>query len=123
MPAPERHAQESSPPPPQPPAAATAAVTSTATSTSTATATATATCPLCGQEFRLDAMGCHDGCPLARRCAVLCCPHCGYEFVDEGPTRRRLARIRSFWYKVTGRSARQVDGSGLKGDRKEGSPR
>lgn len=64
------------------------------------------TCPFCRETFRPDEMSCHDGCPLARHCTVLCCPRCGYEFVDEAPTRQRLARIRSFWYKVTGRTER-----------------
>lgn len=50
-------------------------------------------CPLCHREFPAAEMECHPGCPLAGRCRVICCPHCGYEFVDPAPTARRLRRL------------------------------
>jgi ferrous iron transport protein A len=40
-------------------------------------------CALCGFEFDEQAMLCHSQCPLADGCAILCCPNCGYQFVDE----------------------------------------
>jgi len=56
-------------------------------------------CALCGYEFdeyperRREAclvrsghetgMVCHSQCPLAERCAIICCPNCGYQVVDE----------------------------------------
>ena len=39
-------------------------------------------CPLCGTDF--DGAKCHSACPLARGCAMVRCPHCGYEFVQSG---------------------------------------
>lgn len=47
------------------------------------------TCGLCGYEFDEEALACHGGCPLASRCAIICCPHCGYQQPD--PARSRLA--------------------------------
>ncbi len=40
-------------------------------------------CGLCGFEFDERSMLCHSQCPLAEGCAILCCPNCGYQFVDE----------------------------------------
>jgi hypothetical protein len=41
-------------------------------------------CALCGYRFRPSAetMSC-AGCPIDRRCRVICCPNCGYEFPGE----------------------------------------
>lgn len=41
-------------------------------------------CGLCGHRFApaAETMGC-PRCPMARGCAILCCPRCGYEFVTE----------------------------------------
>ena len=58
-------------------------------------------CALCGFEFDERAMLCHSQCPLADGCAILCCPNCGYQFVDEAKSplaawlRRLLARRRA----------------------------
>jgi|YNPBryunderm2012_1023409.scaffolds.fasta_scaffold03411_6 hypothetical protein len=38
------------------------------------------TCPLCGARFP-ESPSCPSGCPLAARCATVCCPHCHYRFV------------------------------------------
>jgi hypothetical protein len=41
-------------------------------------------CGLCGYRFvpGTETMACAR-CPMARGCAVTCCPRCGYEFVTE----------------------------------------
>ena len=49
-----------------------------------------ARCPLCGGEFPARE-ACAPGCPLGSRCNTLCCPHCGYRFVDE--RRSAFARV------------------------------
>jgi hypothetical protein len=43
------------------------------------------TCGLCGYTFDAQDQGCHAGCPLAawQGCALVCCPQCGYQMVDE----------------------------------------
>jgi hypothetical protein len=48
-----------------------------------APAPALMTCPLCGYRYDPAALNCHAACPLAAGCRVLCCPHCGYQTVDE----------------------------------------
>lgn len=40
-------------------------------------------CALCGYEFDETGLACHTRCPLADGCAIVCCPHCGYQVVDE----------------------------------------
>jgi hypothetical protein len=49
-------------------------------------------CPLCGIDF--EGTTCHAACPLARACAMVRCPACGYEFVQDGFITRLLRRIR-----------------------------
>jgi len=39
-------------------------------------------CPLCSTEF--EGAACRSGCPIARGCAMVRCPRCGYEFVESG---------------------------------------
>lgn len=39
-------------------------------------------CPLCGTDF--SGAACHSSCPMSTRCAMVRCPHCGYEFVESG---------------------------------------
>lgn len=43
------------------------------------------TCPLCGQDFDETELSCQGRCPMAQvqGCSLLCCPHCGYQMVDE----------------------------------------
>jgi len=48
------------------------------------------TCPLCGTRFDRSA-GCTSACPMSSHCITLCCPDCGYRFVDEH--RSMLARF------------------------------
>lgn len=40
-------------------------------------------CALCGYTFDEQAMACHTRCPMSARCAIICCPNCGYQVVDE----------------------------------------
>lgn len=44
-------------------------------------------CPLCNFEFDEQEMTCHTSCAFNRQCAVICCPNCGYQMVDESRTR------------------------------------
>ena len=48
-------------------------------------------CPLCGTDF--EGAECHSSCPMARGCAMVRCPHCGYEFVESG----RIADMLKRW--------------------------
>jgi hypothetical protein len=51
-------------------------------------------CGLCGHRFlpTADTMSCVS-CPFQRRCSVICCPHCGYEFVTESRVVEFFRRI------------------------------
>lgn len=40
-------------------------------------------CALCGYEFDEAGLACHSRCPLAKGCAIICCPNCDYQVVDE----------------------------------------
>jgi hypothetical protein len=56
------------------------------------------TCGLCGHVFDGAALSCQAGCPLAslQGCALVCCPNCGYQMVDE--RRSSAARLlRRLW--------------------------
>jgi Fe2+ transport system protein FeoA len=44
-------------------------------------------CPLCNYEFDESQMTCHTSCAFNKGCAVICCPNCGYQMVDESKTR------------------------------------
>jgi len=37
-------------------------------------------CPLCGRSFEPDEAAACAVCPLLRRCGLVMCPNCGYEF-------------------------------------------
>ena len=39
-------------------------------------------CPLCNLEF--EEAACHSSCPLSNGCAMVRCPRCAYEFVQDG---------------------------------------
>jgi hypothetical protein len=56
------------------------------------------TCPLCGAAFDAEGQGCRPSCPMAKGCAVVCCPACGYSFPQErglaGGLRRLLDRMK-----------------------------
>ncbi len=40
-------------------------------------------------------MQCHSACPMNESCAILCCPQCGYQMVDDSRTKlaSRLRRL------------------------------
>ncbi len=53
-------------------------------------------CPLCGFEYDETQLVCHVACPMASGCAIICCPNCGYQMVDE--KKSRLAKLlRQLW--------------------------
>lgn len=39
-------------------------------------------CPLCGTGFDETALSCHSSCMFNERCAIICCPNCGYQVPD-----------------------------------------
>jgi hypothetical protein len=49
------------------------------------------TCPLCAVDF--ENAGCPPACPLSHGCAMMRCPRCGYEFVEDGPLAKWVRRI------------------------------
>jgi hypothetical protein len=58
-------------------------------------------CPLCGTDFQ--GAECHSSCPMSRGCAMVRCPHCGYEFVESG----RIADLLRRWIR---RAPKAVEG-------------
>jgi ferrous iron transport protein A len=44
-------------------------------------------CSLCGFEFDQTQMACHASCALNQYCAVICCPNCGHQTVDESKSK------------------------------------
>ena len=48
-------------------------------------------CPVCGFEYDETALDCHAACPMAQGCAIVCCPNCGYQSVDE--SKSALAKL------------------------------
>ncbi|MBM4424113.1 MAG: hypothetical protein FJ030_12090 [Chloroflexi bacterium] len=53
-------------------------------------------CSLCGYEYDETNMACHAACPMSNGCAILCCPNCGYQVVDE--SKSGLAKLlRRLW--------------------------
>ena len=40
------------------------------------------TCALCGYEFDAAQLTCHASCVFNERCAIICCPNCGYQVPD-----------------------------------------
>lgn len=48
-------------------------------------------CPLCALDFA--GRSCHLACPISRGCAMVRCPRCGYEFVEDGRVARWLRRM------------------------------
>ncbi len=72
-------------------------------------------CPLCGFEYDEKQLACHIACPLAPGCAIICCPNCGYQMVDEDKS--RLAKLlRRLWKtKPDRRDLARSDRAGLNG--------
>jgi ferrous iron transport protein A len=61
-------------------------------------------CQLCGYEFDETALACHASCALGKNCAIICCPNCGHQTVDE--SRSKLAQV---FRRVLARAPHQVD--------------
>lgn len=60
-------------------------------------------CPLCGIEYsETEAASCR-GCPLARSCALVRCPNCGYEV----PAEPRLLKTIRQWRNKRREAGRQ----------------
>jgi hypothetical protein len=64
-------------------------------------------CALCGYDFDEQEQLCHVSCPLADGCAIICCPNCGYQVVDESKSGAvNLARrAQEFFRRWTGATA------------------
>ena len=60
-------------------------------------------CGLCGYEFDASLMACHARCPMSAHCAIICCPHCGYQVVDESKA-RVAGWVQRLWHRVFHRS-------------------
>jgi hypothetical protein len=58
-------------------------------------------CQLCGYEFDHTQLTCHTGCPLAHHCAVICCPNCGYQTVDDNQSKSAdwVRKVQLWWGK------------------------
>lgn len=52
---------------------------------------ATHVCPLCATDF--EGSLCHPTCPMARGCAMVKCPSCGYEFPQDSKIVTILTRL------------------------------
>ena len=48
-------------------------------------------CPLCSLDF--EGAACHSACPMSKGCAMVRCPRCGYEFVEEGTLAKMVRRL------------------------------
>jgi hypothetical protein len=48
-------------------------------------------CPLCGLDFEEE--NCHSACPMSKGCAMVRCPRCSYEFVQDGSLASFVRRI------------------------------
>lgn len=54
-------------------------------------------CPLCGTTFDAGGQGCRPSCPMAKGCAVVCCPACGYSFPQEVGLAGKLRSFLDRW--------------------------
>lgn len=61
-------------------------------------------CQLCGFEFDETEMSCHASCALGKHCAIVCCPNCGYQVVDESKSKLAQALTRAI-HRARGRPA------------------
>jgi hypothetical protein len=49
-------------------------------------------CPLCGYTFEVEESTHCSACPMQKKCTMVCCPHCGYSYVEESRLIERLRR-------------------------------
>jgi hypothetical protein len=54
-------------------------------------------CPLCQYDFN-DKAACR-GCGLSKQCALIKCPNCGYEFVEDSKIVSALSQFWKSWKK------------------------
>ena len=54
------------------------------------------TCPLCGYKYDSSQKKCVT-CPMGKNCKVLCCPHCGYQVIDDTYIKEIIRKVRSFF--------------------------
>ncbi|MBI3761135.1 MAG: hypothetical protein HY260_04650 [Chloroflexi bacterium] len=57
-------------------------------------------CALCGYEFEEKELACHSKCPMSEGCAIICCPNCGFQEVDESKSEVAVL-IRRTWQAIT----------------------
>ncbi len=53
-------------------------------------------CPLCGLKFRQGVEHC-VACPARSACEVVCCPRCGYQFVERSAL---IEWIERWWHRL-----------------------
>jgi Fe2+ transport system protein FeoA len=58
-------------------------------------------CQLCAYEFDETQLRCHSSCPFNEHCAIICCPNCGYQVVNESKSRLAEALRRFLNYRAT----------------------
>ena len=51
------------------------------------------TCPLCGFKFEKSAIVKCASCPVNCGKGTLCCPHCGYKYIEKSSTLELLKKI------------------------------
>ena len=59
------------------------------------------TCPLCQHRFEQAEAGC-SRCPLSTNCHVICCPNCGYQFVEHSSIVEFFRRLTARWRRREG---------------------
>jgi hypothetical protein len=70
-----------------------------------AAAAAVRVCPLCGGKIKDASENEHcPSCPVAKHCKILCCPHCGYEFVEDSAL---VSGLTGLFRRLRGRIGRQ----------------
>lgn len=57
-------------------------------------------CQLCAYEFDETQLRCHTSCPFNEHCAIICCPNCGYQTVNDSKSKlaemmRRILQSRA----------------------------
>jgi uncharacterized C2H2 Zn-finger protein len=57
-------------------------------------------CPFCGKEFTEKEEGCKGKCGVMGNCGLICCPRCGYSFVEES---RTIKWFRKLWNRNKGK--------------------
>jgi hypothetical protein len=92
---------------------------STGATPDAASAAAPRVCPLCGGKIKDSSENEHcPSCPVAKHCKILCCPHCGYEFVEDSAIVSGITGlIRRLRDMVKGKANGSGNGKGNGGER------